>query len=127
IVFQPGIRRDLTQYMAEGGWYDCNLIRFRNGRPEKFAGWERAQVSQVATVGLTPSFTSGFSSGFKTHSSSLSSFSSGFNSGFQGNENPLNSFTGIPRDIISWSALDSSKYLTVAGSEKIEIMSDNNI
>ena len=41
IVFKPGINREGTAYDNEGGWFDCNLVRFRKGRPEKFGGWER--------------------------------------------------------------------------------------
>jgi hypothetical protein len=41
LAFQPGINREGTDYSAEGGWYDCNNIRFRKGRPEKIGGWEQ--------------------------------------------------------------------------------------
>jgi hypothetical protein len=38
--FTPGIVRDVTAYTNEGGWRDCNLVRFRLGMPESFGGWE---------------------------------------------------------------------------------------
>ena len=41
LVFKPGINREGTDYDNEGGWFDCNLVRFRKGRPEKFGGWEK--------------------------------------------------------------------------------------
>lgn len=41
VVFRPGINRDITQYTNEGGWYDCDKIRFREGFPEKLGGWMR--------------------------------------------------------------------------------------
>jgi hypothetical protein len=41
LTFRPGINREGTAYDNEGGWFDCNLIRFRKGRPEKFGGWEK--------------------------------------------------------------------------------------
>ena len=41
LTFRPGINREGTDYDNEGGWFDCNLIRFRKGRPEKFGGWEK--------------------------------------------------------------------------------------
>ena len=41
IIFKPGINREGTAYDNEGGWFDCNLVRFRKGRPEKFGGWEK--------------------------------------------------------------------------------------
>ena len=40
-TFVPGINREGTAYDNEGGWFDCNLIRFRAGRPEKFGGWSK--------------------------------------------------------------------------------------
>lgn len=39
LKFAAGIVRDLTQYAATGNWYDCNLVRFRQGMPEKVGGW----------------------------------------------------------------------------------------
>ena len=39
LTFRPGINREGTAYDNEGGWFDCNLVRFRKGRPEKFGGW----------------------------------------------------------------------------------------
>lgn len=39
LVFKPGINRDQTNYSNEGGWYDCDKIRFRSGFPEKIGGW----------------------------------------------------------------------------------------
>jgi len=40
-IFKPGINREGTDYDNEGGWFDCNLVRFRKGRPEKFGGWAK--------------------------------------------------------------------------------------
>ena len=34
VEFRPGINREGTAYSNEGGWFDCNLIRFRDGRVE---------------------------------------------------------------------------------------------
>jgi len=41
INFRPGIWREGTRYTAEGGWYDCDKVRFRQGTPEKIGGWTR--------------------------------------------------------------------------------------
>jgi hypothetical protein len=46
-IFRPGINREGTAYDNEGGWFDCNLIRFRSGRPEKFAGWRKTTDSSI--------------------------------------------------------------------------------
>ena len=40
-IFRPGIYREGTDYDNEGGWFDCNLVRFIKGRPEKFGGWSK--------------------------------------------------------------------------------------
>jgi hypothetical protein len=41
LVFKPGVLRENTRYNAEGGYYDCDKIRFRYGTPEKIGGWTR--------------------------------------------------------------------------------------
>jgi hypothetical protein len=41
LEFRPGINREGTNYANEGGWYDCDNIRFRSGFPEKLGGWIR--------------------------------------------------------------------------------------
>jgi len=40
-IFTPGINREGTAYDNEDGWFDCNLVRFRNGHVEKIGGWEK--------------------------------------------------------------------------------------
>ena len=40
-IFRPGINREGTDYDNEGGWFDSNLIRFKNGRPQKIGGWAK--------------------------------------------------------------------------------------
>jgi len=40
LKFRPGINRDKTDLAQMGGWYDGNLVRFREGYPEKFGGWQ---------------------------------------------------------------------------------------
>ena len=39
ILFKPGVNRENTRYTTEGGWYECDNIRFRQGNPEKIGGW----------------------------------------------------------------------------------------
>lgn len=39
IVFKPGVNRENTRYTTEGGWYDADKVRFRQGTPEKIGGW----------------------------------------------------------------------------------------
>jgi len=41
ILFKPGVNRENTRYTTEGGWYECNNVRFRQGNPEVIGGWQR--------------------------------------------------------------------------------------
>lgn len=41
LQFRPGVNRDQTDYSNEGGWYECDKIRFRSGYPQKIGGWTR--------------------------------------------------------------------------------------
>ena len=45
LQFRPGINREITAYSNEGGWLDCDKIRFRMGFPEKIGGWEKYSAS----------------------------------------------------------------------------------
>ena len=42
LQFRPGVNRDQTNYSSEGGWYECDKIRFRSGYPEKIGGWVKS-------------------------------------------------------------------------------------
>jgi hypothetical protein len=49
-IFNPGINKEGTDYTAEGGWFDGNLVRFRKGLPEKIGGWIKfLQASFIGT------------------------------------------------------------------------------
>jgi len=39
LQFRPGVNREGTTLANEGGWFDCDKIRFRSGYPEKIGGW----------------------------------------------------------------------------------------
>ena len=41
LQFKPGVNRDQTNYTNEGGWFECDKIRFRSGYPQKLGGWLR--------------------------------------------------------------------------------------
>ena len=45
LQFRPGINQEVTSYSNEGGWRDCDKIRFRMGYPEKLGGWEKLTSS----------------------------------------------------------------------------------
>ncbi len=39
LQFRPGFVRDTTDYTNEGGWFDGDKVRFRQGLPETIGGW----------------------------------------------------------------------------------------
>ena len=40
VLFKPGVSKENTRYTSEGGWYECDKVRFRQGNPEVVGGWE---------------------------------------------------------------------------------------
>jgi hypothetical protein len=50
ILFKPGVNRENTRYTTEGGWYECDKIRFRQGNPEVIGGWQR--ISAIPFLGV---------------------------------------------------------------------------
>ena len=40
LTLKPGIDKQNTEYGAEGGWTDGDMVRFRYGLPEKIGGWQ---------------------------------------------------------------------------------------
>jgi hypothetical protein len=50
IVFKPGVNRENTRYTTEGGWYECDKIRFRQGNPESIGGWVPFSLSTFKGV-----------------------------------------------------------------------------
>ena len=50
ITFKPGVNQENTRYVTEGGWYDCDKVRFRQGYPEKIGGW--VPVSENTFLGV---------------------------------------------------------------------------
>lgn len=41
LLLKPGVNKENTQYTTEGGWYNSDKIRFRQGTPECIGGWQR--------------------------------------------------------------------------------------
>ena len=50
ILFKPGVNKENTRYTTEGGWYECDKVRFRQGNPEIIGGWQR--ISAVTFLGV---------------------------------------------------------------------------
>ena len=50
ITLKPGVNRENTRYTNEGGWFESNLVRFRQGTPEKIGGWTRISANTFLGV-----------------------------------------------------------------------------
>ena len=45
LLLKAGVNRENTRYTNEGGWFESDKVRFRQGTPEKIGGWERISAS----------------------------------------------------------------------------------
>ena len=50
IQLKPGVNREGTRYSNEGGFYESDNIRFRQGTPEKIGGWLRISANTFLGV-----------------------------------------------------------------------------
>jgi hypothetical protein len=50
LLLKPGVNKENTRYTTEGGWYDTDKVRFRQGTPEKIGGWQRLSVNTFLGV-----------------------------------------------------------------------------
>ena len=50
LALKPGVNRENTRYTNEGGWYESDKVRFRQGTPEKIGGWNR--ISNNTYIGV---------------------------------------------------------------------------
>jgi len=50
LQLRPGVNREGTTLANEGGWFDCDKIRFRSGYPQKLGGW--APISSNTYLGV---------------------------------------------------------------------------
>ena len=63
LQFKPGVNRENTRYTNEGGYYESDKIRFRQGTPEKIGGWK--QISGNTFLGLCRSLWTWITLGFQ--------------------------------------------------------------
>jgi hypothetical protein len=61
LQLRPGVNKENTRYTTEGGWYDADKVRFRQGTPEKIGGWTR--LSSNLFLGVCRSLISWFTLG----------------------------------------------------------------
>jgi hypothetical protein len=50
LTLKPGVNRENTRYTNEGGYYESDKIRFRQGTPETIGGW--TQISENRFLGV---------------------------------------------------------------------------
>ena len=50
VLFKPGVNKENTRYTNEGGWYEADKVRFRQGNPEVIGGWEPYSASSYQGV-----------------------------------------------------------------------------
>ena len=53
LTLRPGVNKEVTRYVDEEGWADCDKVRFRAGYPEKIGGWQ--QISGNTFLGIARS------------------------------------------------------------------------
>jgi hypothetical protein len=54
LKYNPGVVKDITEYAAgKNGpfWVDSDLVRFKNGYPEKLGGWAKDPINALDTAG----------------------------------------------------------------------------
>jgi hypothetical protein len=50
VILKPGVNRENTRYTNEGGYYESDKVRFRQGTPEKIGGWQRISADTFLGV-----------------------------------------------------------------------------
>lgn len=50
ITLKSGVNRERTRYTSEGGYYESDNVRFRQGSPEKLGGWLRISANTFLGV-----------------------------------------------------------------------------
>jgi hypothetical protein len=50
LLFKSGVNRENTRYYNEGGYWESDKVRFRQGTPEKIGGWQRISASTFLGV-----------------------------------------------------------------------------
>ena len=50
LTLKPGVNRENTRYTNEGGWFESDKVRFRQGTPEKVGGWQRISANTFLGV-----------------------------------------------------------------------------
>ena len=97
--FTPGVNRESTSYANEGGWYDCDKIRFRTGQAEKIGGW-------VKDTGALSNVVAGVTTTIAVP--------------------PTGTFWGVARSLWNWVTLSIANLVSIGTSFKFYIQNGVN-
>ena len=100
LQFRPGVNREGTTLANEGGWFECDKIRFRSGFPEKIGGW----VKDVGVAATSIPVTTFVASGTTT----AATVSTG-------------SYWGVCRSMWNWNTLSGKNLLALGTNLKYYI------
>ena len=106
LQFRPGVNREGTTLSNEGGWFDCDKIRFRSGYPEKIGGW------QTDTGAIYPTAPTGtFAAGGTSTSATV--------------PNGTGTYWGIAKSLWNWINLAGYNLLSLGTSLKFYIQNSS--
>ena len=106
LQFRPGVNREGTTLSNEGGWYDCDKIRFRSGYPEKLGGW---QVDGGAIYATEPTGT--FASGGTSTSATVTA--------------GTGAYWGVAKSMWNWINLTGYNLLSIGTNLKYYIQNSS--
>jgi hypothetical protein len=107
LQFRPGVNREGTTLSNEGGWFDCDKIRFRSGYPEKIGGW---QVDGGAIYPTAPTTTLAATSGVSTSATVPSG---------------TGTYWGVAKSMWNWINLAGYNLLSIGTSLKFYIQNSS--
>jgi len=107
LQFRPGVNREGTTLSNEGGWFDCDKIRFRSGYPEKIGGW---QVDGGTIYPTAPTTTLAATSGVSTSATVPSG---------------TGTYWGIAKSMWNWINLAGYNLLSIGTSLKFYIQNSS--
>jgi len=105
LQFRPGVNREGTTLANEGGWFECDKIRFRSGFPEKLGGWILDTGTYYPTAPIGTLVASG------TEDSAVP---------------PAGAYWGVCRSMWNWNSLAGNNYLGMGTNLKFYIQNGPN-
>ncbi len=105
LQFRPGVNREGTTLANEGGWFECDKIRFRSGFPEKLGGWILDTGTYYPTAPIGTLIASG------TETSAVP---------------PAGAYWGVCRSMWNWNSLAGNNYLGLGTNLKFYIQNGPN-